>query len=247
MSRTFTLIGRESVLSANYYPPVDLSEGSEYGLGLVGFYTYNSILNVDEDNNQFSYTTAKNKPTKIIIIPPGNYEIDSLGKYIQRQIVLSGDAIDGTEDDEQLWKSTFTLKANNSTLKCELKCVHTIDFTGAISLARMLGFSPGRYEPGRVHESDLSVEILKHRIIRIECSIVTGAYSNGEQVHTIFEFDIDVEPGYKLTKEPQNVIYMPIVSRSFIDNITLRVLDEKGSLIDFKGEQIIVRLELKEI
>lgn len=246
MSRTFTLIGRESVLSANYYPPVDLSEGREYGLGLVGFYTFNSILNVDEENNQFAYITAKHKHN-IIVIPPGNYEIDSLGKYVQKQIVLAGDAIDGSEDDKQLWKSTFTLKANNSTLKCELRCAHTIDFTGAVSLARMLGFSPARYEPDRVHESDLSVEILKHRIIRIECNIVTGAYSNGEQVHTIFEFDIDVEPGYKLTKEPQNVIYMPIISRGFIDNITLRVLDEQESLIDFKGEQIIVRLELKEI
>lgn len=99
------------------------------------------------------------------------------------------------------------------------------------------------------HESALTVDIMKVRIIRVDCNITSGAYVNGEQAHTLYEFDIDVEPGFKLSKEPQNIIYMPVTpeGRQFIDNITLRILDDNGSLVDFRGEKIIVKLELKKL
>lgn len=67
----------------------------------------------------------------------------------------------------------------------------------------------------------------KVRIIRTDFSMTSCAYANIVQVHTIYEFDIDVEPGFKLTKEPQNIIYLPINRRLFTDDIKLRVLNEK--------------------
>lgn len=240
MSRTFTLIGRDSVLSAEYFPPVELNSDEQYGLGLIGFYTYNSVLNVDETNNRFVYKHTLTEEVRTIELPPGNYEIDALGKYIQQQMI---EARNNKEDVDEI----FCLKANNSSLRCELKCIHDIDFSVPNTPARMLGFAPNIYERNRQHQSNLSVEILKHRIVRVECNIVSGAYLNDDEAHTLFEFDIDVEPGYKLTIEPNNIIYMPITQRDFIDNIVLRVLDEKNNLIDFRREEIIVRLELKKL
>ncbi|KYN00517.1 hypothetical protein ALC62_08714 [Cyphomyrmex costatus] len=46
MSLTLTLTGRNSVLAANYFPALDLSD-SEYELGLTNFETYNMIPNID--------------------------------------------------------------------------------------------------------------------------------------------------------------------------------------------------------
>ena len=90
---------------------------------------------------------------------------------------------------------------------------------------------------------------MKVRIIRIDCNIISGAYLNSTEIHTLFEFDIDVEPGYKIRKEPQNNIYMPIIpdGRQFLDNISICLLDDDGDLIDFRGEKIIGKLKLKQI
>lgn len=246
MSLTFTLIGRESQLSAQYFPPVELDPNEQYALGLIGFYTFNSILNVDESNNRFVYRHEHTDEVCTIEVPPGNYEIDALGRYLQHQ--LSGSDENNNKEGDLDDTDIFSLKANNSSLKCELRCIHDIDFSAPNTFARMLGFTPQVYKRGHLHQSDLSVEILKHRIVRVECNLVSGAYLNGEPAHTLFEFDIDVEPGFKLSIEPKNIIYMPITRRrDYIDNITLRVSDEKDNLIDFRGEQIIVRLELKKL
>lgn len=245
MSRTFTLIGRESVLSAEYFPPVELSSEDQYGLGLIGFYTYNSILNVDEQNNRFVYIHSVTGEVCTIEIPPGNYEVDTFGKYIQQQMIghQTNESEEQRTDDDVI----FCLKANNTTLRCEMNCIHDIDFTTPNSSAHMLGFTPRLYTRNQKHQSDLSVEILKHRLVRVKCNITSGAYLNDNEDHTLFEFDIDVEPGYKLTVEPKNIIYMPVTRRDTIDNITLTVLDEKDNLIDFRGEELIVRLELKKL
>ncbi|CAH1979923.1 unnamed protein product [Acanthoscelides obtectus] len=41
MSNTFTQTGYTSKPSANFYPPIELNICADYGLGLIGFYSYN--------------------------------------------------------------------------------------------------------------------------------------------------------------------------------------------------------------
>ena len=54
MSLSLTLTGRSSVLTVNYFPPLDLSDDS-YELGLANFETYNTIPNVNSTNNKFYF------------------------------------------------------------------------------------------------------------------------------------------------------------------------------------------------
>ncbi|KYN30143.1 hypothetical protein ALC57_00399, partial [Trachymyrmex cornetzi] len=53
MSLTLTLSGKSSLLTANYFPAIDLSDG-DYELGLMIFETYHTIPNVNESNNNDS-------------------------------------------------------------------------------------------------------------------------------------------------------------------------------------------------
>ncbi|CAG9762533.1 unnamed protein product [Ceutorhynchus assimilis] len=192
---------------------------SRYGLALLGFHTYNSIFIVDESNNAFEYSKKDSAKISRLTIPPGAYEIVEIEHGIIAALRASS-----KDDDTNL----FSLKANNNTLKCELKSKLNIDFGVSNSIGKMLGYESDQLESG---------------------NITSGAYLNSRECHTLFEFDIEVEPGYKITKEPQNNIYLPIKpeGRQFIDNITLRILDDNGHLIDFRGEKIIVKLELKKI
>lgn len=241
MSYTFTLTGHRSVISADFYPPVELNSTHKYGLALLGFYTYNSIFNVDESNNLFAYIKNDGQKPIQLWIPPGAYEINEISKAMHTSLKQS------CKQDK--CDILFSLEANNNTLKCELKSSLNIDFRGKNSIGGLLGFGPVVLKSGKLHESTSNVDIMKVRIIRVDCNITSGAYLNSRQSHTLFEFDVDVEPGYKISKEPQNIIYMPIMpeGRQSIDNITLRILDDNGDLINFQGEKIIVKVELKKI
>lgn len=44
------------------------------------------------------------------------------------------------------------------------------------------------------------------------------------------------------SQRSQNSIYMPIrpYGSLYVDNITLRILDDDGDLVDFRGEKIII-------
>lgn len=239
MSYTFTLTSRLSELSVNFYPPIELDGGSRHGLGLIGFYSYNSIFNVDETNNIFRYRVSAKDTFSTVHIPLGAYEIDEIYAAMLKAMNIDG----------KNYAQIFTLRANNNTLKCEILSKYEIDFRQSNSIGSLLGFERINLKPNKNYESTLPVDIMKVRMIRVDCNIICGAYLNAEQSHTLFEFDIDVEPGYKLTKEPPNIIYLPVRSekRQLIDNITLRILDDNGDLIDFRGEKIIVRLELKKV
>lgn len=240
MSYTFTLSGHSSELSSEFYPPIDLSTTSKYGLALLGFYTYNSIFNVDESNNCFGFSKSVEGPYDTIRIPPGAYEISIINNIIQ-------DALKSTTKNKN--DNIFSLYANNNTLKCEIQSTLHLNLNYPNSIAQLIGFEKKIYEKNLKHVSSLPVNSMKVRIIRVDCNITSGAYINSEASHTIFEFDIDVEPGYKLSKEPTNIIYLPVIpeSRQFIDNITLRIVDDNGNLINFRGEKIIIKLELRKL
>ena len=70
MSLTLTLSGKSTVLAANYFPAINLSDG-DYELGLAIFETYHTIPNVNKSNNKFYL--AKND-AKNDTIPEGSYE-----------------------------------------------------------------------------------------------------------------------------------------------------------------------------
>jgi len=70
MLLTLTLSGKSTVLEANYFPAIDLSDG-DYELDLAIFETYHTILNVNKSNNKFYFA----KDDAEITIPEGSYEV----------------------------------------------------------------------------------------------------------------------------------------------------------------------------
>ena len=121
----------------------------------------------------------------------------------------------------------ITLLPNNNTLQCELSCKYSVDFTPKDSIGKLLGFS---------------AKVLQ---VRIECNVITGAYYGSKLSHTLFEFSPDVNPGYAINIFPSNVVYLPVNVKT-IDNITLKILDQQGQAVNFRGEPILVRLQLKK-
>lgn len=240
MSQVFTLKSTNYILSIDFINPLFLDETSDYGLALIGFYSYNSIPNIESDKNKFTYTDVKTKETKTVAIPTGSYEISDIETYIRQKIIPK-------EVKQEHYDRYISIKPNNNTLKCEIQSEYFhVDFRAVDSIGKVLGFSPRVLKRGQLYESDLPVNIVNVRTLHIDCNITTGAFYNHKPSHTIYEFAIDVDPGYAINEIPRNLTYLPLVNKREISNITLSILDQDFNPVNFRNEDIIVRLELKK-
>lgn len=226
MSETILLSGRSNVLESVFSPPLALDPRKVHYIGLVEFVTFNAVPNINKSNQVFCYGPEK----KELIIPKGAYEITAIEKFLQSKL--------GPEN--------LTLQANNSTLRCLIKCSEDIHFDQPRSIGRLLGFLPKRLSAGEEHESELPVNIISVNIIRVECNIATGSYINGAVAHTIFAFSPNVPPGYKMALSPRTIIYNRINTTS-IDRLRISIVDQDGKPVDFGGETVTVRLHIKTI
>ncbi|KAL7289984.1 hypothetical protein TKK_0000622 [Trichogramma kaykai] len=226
-SLSLTLTGRSSVLEAQYFPVIELSKNKKYEIGLVSLLTFNSIPNIGPFNNKL-YVEG----VEPIQIPSGSYEITDVDQYLKK--ILQKNSI------------SFELSADANTSRSIIYCDKNIDFSPKDSIAHLLGFQPQILEGGTRHLSDSSISITGINSIRVECNIATGAYLNGDRVHTIHEFYPTVNYGYKIVEIPSSIIYMP-VSTTCIDNIQLQIVDQEGRFVDFQGETITVRLHIRSL
>lgn len=225
MSITLTLSGNSSDLLASYFPPIELN--GEYECALIDFHSYNSIPNVDNYNNLFHIGN------EIINIPIGSYELKDIVDYIK-------DEYENYNSGEKIF-----IEANNNTMQVR---VHSSDdpiyFDKDNSIGELFGFNKKVLKANEIHLSDLPVNIFKVNLLRIECNIVVNTYINNVHAHTLHEFAINVPPGYKMDEIPRNLIYLPVNCEE-ISSLTVRIVDQDGNLINFRGEEITIRLHLR--
>lgn len=239
-SLTLTLSGNSSQLKSDYFPPIELGDVGEYECGLIDFYTFNSIPNIDKATNLFHYHVGieldrKNiyyKP-KYFEIPTGSYEIDDLIQVIRNLL----------QENNKKIPIDFKLKVKKTTLQCEIFCSQPIDFTQKNSIGSLLGFD-GLLDPNEWHTSNIPVNITGVNAVRIECNITGGAYINNRPANTIHEFYPTVSAGYKIVEVPRNVIYLPVIART-IHSLHINIVDQNNLPVNFRGEVITVRIHIK--
>lgn len=256
--------GTGSLIRTTVFPPIELTRG-QWELALINLSTYNSVPNVEEgvnntlaiittdeinnnlgadeikeeeeeDNRYADTATNLISPNKgihkenTIRLPTGSYELDDIANFLK--------------DELKSRNITLKIKANNNTLKCELKCTAWIDFTSPDSLAPLLGFEKKKLPPNIHHVSTNPVVINNVNIVRVECNLVRGSYTNGVEGHVLHEFALGVPPGYKIIESPQNIIYLPL-NTTYIHEVTIKLTDQEGNLINLRGESVTIRLHLR--
>lgn len=231
MALTLTMEGTTSLLQANFMPPIVL-EGN-WVIGLLDFHTYYSVPNVDESNNVIVVGD------QVVRLPTGTYELEEINEVVNFELRERMGIPEDVKDDP------ISIRAINSILKTEIKSPHDVDLSLPRSVAPLLGFDPKFLEKNKRHVSDRPVNILQVDDIRIECSIAAGSFDNGQPSHVIYGFHPDVSPGYKIVQRPGNITFYGITT-NVISDVRIRIVDQKNRLINFRGENITVRLRLQQ-
>lgn len=175
---------------------------------------------------------------KRVDIPTGSYEIEDIARYVNRE--LDYDAI--------------AVKLDRNSLKTMIKA-KVYDVIVSAEIADILGFGTGHqvreydpplFIPARTKKfSPFVPRITRVNILRILCNLAYGSYINDKPTHSLHEFHPNVGVGYKISEVPRHVIYFPINS-TVLSNLTLNVVDQHNQLVDFRGEEITVRIHLRK-
>lgn len=229
--------GYTSEFETVFFPPLHLPAKYEWEICLLDLIVFNAIPNVWEGvNNELEFYNVSQKKTITVALPTGTYEVDNIRDYIQDQL--------GGPD-------VVSLRANNNTLKTTIKSIHevVIDYNKP-TIAPLLGFKKQNEDVRKLeaniwHESNESVDIVNSNTIQVTCNIAHGSYKDGLNDHILHSFSPSVPPGWRIIEKPRNLIYLP-VNVNCIDTIHIRIVDKQDNLIDFRGEEITVRLHVKK-
>src|SRR6266568_3395033 len=122
---------------------------------------------------------------------------------------------------------------------------YRVDFNIQNSIGKMLGFSPMILNAG-YHKSPNFVDVIPITSVFVHVDIVSGSFLNGTSSQIIYTFAPAVRPGAKIIESPSPLEFLPI-PQSMINSVRIWLTDEDNMPIDNKGEDLVVRLSIKEI
>lgn len=167
----------------------------------------------------------------IFEVPTGTYELADLRTLLKSEL--------------KKLSIEFEMEVNLNTQRCGILCSKRIDFNHANSFANLLGFKSEDILPcNKWNWSEGIVHVFNVINIGVSVSCCQGDIRNGTPTHVIYQFTPSVPPGYRMTENPQSVTYHSVIGDK-LEEITVKMIDQDGKLINFGDEIISIRLHFK--
>ena len=232
----------KSIHEEHLFEPLQ-TNNKQFKIAITFLSGYNGIFNVTDKNIKFYFAKSITDDDFIhIILPKGAYEIESLNKEVKRIIIDEG--------HYNQVNYPFTIKPNFSTLGSIIEISTRgpiISFQPDDSIGNLLGFNKRTiYEEYNL--SPNPVDILSFDNIFIECDIAHGMIFKGKRSGIIFNFAMNVDPGYRyIEKFHGGVQWYMMESKDNISSISFKLKNENDNLVSFNGQNLTFRLSIKEI
>ena len=126
----------------------------------------------------------------------------------------------------------------------EISKDYIVNFRATNSINTILGFNAKKYTEG-YHKSENVIDILPIYSILVHVDNVIGSYMLGVSSSVLHSFFPNVAPGVKIIERPYERLYLPIITQD-IHELRLRLTDQKGEILDLRGEEVTVSLHLTE-
>ena len=228
--------------TTQYDDAIQLNKHKKYEAAFFLLETFNTIPNITNKNNNFTYSTDNGKTWKSIKLRKEAYEIDQINDEIQRQMVESGDY--NTEND-----SMYINISIFASLLSAIEISHPsykIKFDVENSIGSLLGFDRELLSVG-YHISPNILNITPITSIYVNCDIIHGTYVNGRRSKVIHSFSPNVGPGYKICEKPQPGLVFCLINLSEINSIRIWLTDEENNPINLQGQEITIRILIREV
>lgn len=235
MDRIFELSATSNIISQDFYPPIVLDQQNDYAIGLFSLSTYHTIPNIREGvNNEIAFVEKEGEQIETIALPTGSYELMNI--------------LDAIKEEAEKRDIEVELKLYKIPMKVGIMCedYNILFIEDRPNLAKVLGFKSTSYDKAKEHMSEKVPQITDVNIINVECSLVGESYRNGRRSQTVYSFYPATPAGYKTIEQPTNILFIPVNVRE-ISNISLRLTDHCGNLVDFQGELITIHLILRKL
>ena len=241
-SITLSLAGKSTILSANYFPALNVYEDSE--IALLCLQTFNSFPNIiNKTNNRLKLETIPSKKNKKdyrvfeFCLEDGCYEIEDIDNYMAKEL--------SRVNNECGTQLTFSIRMDPVDFRTYIKCNGILRFNTSYSIAPVFGFK--KINCGPFHEdrrSDKAVNLNTINSIKVMCNIAHGSFNNQLQSHSIHEFFPSGRTGTKVVQSPLNLIYYRL-NKTDINSITVQLVDQNNNPIDNFNETLTVVLHIK--
>ena len=160
--------------------------------------------------------------------------------------MLVGEINKGVVQEKKQPYIVLTGNRNTSKVVLEITSDTTIiDFDINNSVRSVLGFEAKKYKGKKRYESENKVDILNVNSIFVHCDVINPSRVNGIPAPIIYSFFPNATPGEKIVSQPQHLIYMPL-TLNVIPSMTVWVTDQKGNLLDFRGQELTLTFHIRK-
>ena len=237
-----TFSSKTTDFTTQFADPIQLHKDCRYEAAFFLLETFNTIPNITNENNNFTYSTDNGTTWKSIKLKKEAYEIEQINSEIQRQMIESRD-YDIESDSMCINISIFAsllsaIEISNPSYK--------INFNVENSIGPLLGFDREFLSSG-YHISPNILNITPITSIYINCDIIRGTYVNGRRAKVIHSFSPNVGPGYKIREKPQPELVFCPINLSEINSIRIWLTDEENNPIDLQGQELTIRILIREV
>ena len=238
----FIVRGKGSDISNDFLEPIVIPiETHVAKLGLKNFATYNNIPNIEErKNNQIKIKVPGKDNYELFSLETGAYELKIIAQQIVEWIEITFPDLKDVEDN-------FRLFGNEATSKAEFlfKDDYGIDFNVNYSICSLLGFESNRKFHGKGrYIADEIIDIANVSQLIFNCSLTESNYINGKEEPFLYNCGIDVPVGYRLARELTDISYNNLTT-SQISSIRVWIVDQDGTPVNLRNDDLVVTLSLK--
>jgi len=231
--------------SSKITPPIELDGTARYEMALVNMTVPNTWFNISAaiGNNIIRYHNGTVWRANIVI-PDGQYGVDSLNNLLQAQMKLNGDY---TPADPDIYD--IVIYGDNNSLKVVVDITPSSGYQLDLSLStinKLLGFNSGIISQTTTapNAADLSNGITS---FILHSDLITSTYINGSAGDVLYVFNFSIGAGFFQTFEPNQLIFIPIRSQSLLEMMRFYVTDQLNRHVNFNGEDMTVTVYIRQI
>ena len=235
-ARTFTYNSNKVSDTFHFGERLNLNKDFVYTLKLNGYYGWENIINITQDNNKLEYSISSTAPWKEITIPVGIWNFKDLNSKIKSILRLNNDNVDNI---------TISVDKNEYRIILTLKGGYRVNFNVQSSINKVFGFEKTTYTGTNKASNNpdiastqlyfIVIDLIEPNILRKQ----NGESANLQYVRAIKPFQKNV--GEAVIIEDSNPIKYKLLESAYNkESCKISLVDEDGNLLATKGDEFTI-------